>query len=255
MDKEDFLGLSDSAVLVTGASSGIGREVAIRASRQGARVALVARDAERLESVNGELQGSGHVVFPFDLADVDSIPNLVAAVSQEMGPLDGLVHAAGVHLALPLKSMSSQDIDRLMAINVVASMMLAKGFRVKSVHREGAGIVFISSAVGLVGQSGVSAYSASKGAILTLTKSLALELARDRVRVNCVAPGVVVTEMSDRLRTAIGEVGFAEVERAHPLGIGDASDVSNAVLFLLSSSAANWITGSSLVVDGGYTAQ
>jgi NAD(P)-dependent dehydrogenase (short-subunit alcohol dehydrogenase family) len=108
--------------------------------------------------------------------------------------------------------------------------------------------------VGLVGQPGVSIYSATKGAIVTMTKSLALELARDGIRVNCVCPGVVDTEMTVEIRNRVGSEGFTRIEESHPLGIGRPGDVAKAALFL-ASDAARWITGSSLVVDGGYTAQ
>jgi NAD(P)-dependent dehydrogenase (short-subunit alcohol dehydrogenase family) len=255
MQLPDFLGLQDAAILVTGASSGIGREVAVRASQQGARLALVARDPDRLEAVKAELAGDGHIVVPFDLTDSDAVPGMVSNVSRQLGPLSGLVHAAGLHLAMPLKSMRSEEAQKLMNVNVIAAMMLAKGFRVRSAHTASASLVFISSAMGLVGQPSVSAYSATKGAVLSLTKSLALELVRDGIRVNCVAPGVALTEMTEKLHSVIGDDGFRAVEDAHPLGLGKASDVADAILFLLSNSAARWITGSTLSVDGGYTAQ
>lgn len=251
----EYLNLSGAALVVTGASAGIGRAVAIQASRQGARVALVAREPGRLSRVRSELSGTGHLEVPFDLANLAEIPDMVRRVSQQLGPLDGLVHAAGLHAATPLKTVRVDQIDQIMSVNVSAAMMLAKGFRVRAVHSDKSSIVFISSAVGLVGQSGVSAYSASKGAIVALTKSLSLELVRDKIRVNCVAPGVVATPMTQKLRESIGEAGFAAVEAAHPLGVGSADDVANAALFLLSDSAASWITGSTLSVDGGYTAQ
>ena len=114
--------------------------------------------------------------------------------------------------------------------------------------------MFLSSAVGLVGQAGVSVYSATKGAVVTMTKSLALELAREGVRVNCVCPGVVQTEMTTGLRESIGADAFQRVTDAHPLGLGTSEDVANAIVFLLSD-ASRWITGTSLTVDGGYTAQ
>jgi 3-oxoacyl-[acyl-carrier protein] reductase len=251
---EDFLGLSQKTVLVTGASSGIGRETAILASKHGAKVVLVARRASVLEDVAAELPGAGHSVVPFDLADTDGIPSMLRAVAENVGSLDGLVHAAGIHSTLPLRSIQSANVQELFNVNVTTAFMLAKGFRHKQVRSTESSVVLLSSAVGLVGQPGVSIYSSTKGAIASLTKSLALELAREGIRVNCVCPGVVQTEMVNGLRARIGEEGFRKVAHAHPLGLGDPADVANAVLFLLSS-ASRWVTGSSMVVDGGYTAQ
>ena len=254
MTSPDFLNLHQKTLLVTGASSGIGREAALLASQYGARIALLARRVDDLEDLVGRLPGEGHIIVPYDLTDTDGIPEMVRSVADRLGGLDGLVHAAGRHLTLPLRSVSSSNIHELFDINVAAAIMLAKGFRHKQVRKPSASLVLLSSAVGLVGQPGVSVYSATKGAIITLTKSLALELAREDIRVNCVCPGVVMTAMTQGIRDRIGEEGFHAVTDAHPLGLGEPSDIANAILFLLSSSS-RWITGASLSVDGGYTAQ
>ncbi|WP_349904867.1 SDR family NAD(P)-dependent oxidoreductase [Parafrigoribacterium humi] len=254
MISEDFLGLGQKTLLITGASSGIGKETAIRASRYGARVALLARRATVLEEVVTELHGSGHLVVPYDLSNTEGISGVVRGVAQDLGGLDGLVHSAGTHQVSSLRSIRTADIQGMLDLNVTAALMLAKGFRQKQVRKPSASLVFLSSAVGLVGQSGVSAYSAAKGALVTVTKSLALELSREDIRVNCVCPGIVRTEMTKGLQEQIGAKSFQTVSDAHPLGLGEPSDVANAILFLLSNSS-RWITGSSLVVDGGYTAK
>lgn len=175
-------------------------------------------------------------------------------VSGQLDGLDGLVHAAGVHNTAPVRSLEAADVTSLFDSNVTTAFMLAKGFRHKQVRRAGASIVYLSSAVGLVGQPGVSVYSATKGAIAALTKSLALEFAREGIRVNCVCPGVVMTKMTEGLKATIGGENFRRVTEAHPLGLGEPDDVASAILYLLSG-ASKWVTGSSLVVDGGYTAQ
>lgn len=248
------LDLSGKTVVVTGASSGIGRATAELLSQLGARLVLVARNRDALEATFGRLSGDGHQVFDYDLTLLDGIPDLIWRIHESVGRIDGLVHSAGLHSIRPLRSIEPEDIHRLFDINVASAVMLVKGFRHKKVRGSDASVVLLSSAVGQVGQSGVSVYSASKGAVLTLAKSLALELARENVRVNAVCPGVVVTEMTDELRRAIGPESFESVENAHPLGLGRAEDVANSVAFLLSD-AARWITGSALTVDGGYTAQ
>jgi 3-oxoacyl-[acyl-carrier protein] reductase len=250
----DFLGLAGKKILVTGASSGIGRATAIAASQYGAQLILLGRRPAELHATLGALTGTGHLVSAFDLADLDGIPDHVKALARDFDGLDSLVHAAGIHSAHPLRTMDAVHLDGVFRSNLSSAFMLAKGFRSKLVVKRSPSIVFVSSVMATVGQPGVSAYAASKGGLSALTRSLALELARDKIRVNAVEPGIVMTEMTERLRTEVGPAGFAAIESSHPLGVGDPRDVALAILFLLSD-AASWITGTSLVVDGGYTAQ
>ena len=140
-----------------------------------------------------------------------------------------------------------------MRINVTAALCLAKAFRQKNVSTAGSSIVYLSSVMGIVGQSGQTAYSASKGALVTLAKSLTLELSRENIRVNCVAPAVVNTEMSEKMFQSLTPEQVKQIESMHPLGIGTPRDVANAIAFLLADTG-RWITGTTLVVDGGYTA-
>jgi len=248
------LDLTGRTILVTGASSGIGRAIAVLVSNLGARVILVARNRKRVDETYSRLAGAGHVVEVHDLDAYDAIPAWLRGLTSVHGPLDGLVHSAGVQLTAPLKVMEAGQVELLFRINALASLWLAKGFRYSSAHTSGASLVFISSVAGLIGQPSLSAYSASKGAVVALARSLAMELLRDRIRVNCVAPGMVRTEMIEEASGRVGDEHLAAIERDHPLGFGEPEDVANAVAFLLSS-AARWITGSVLVVDGGYTAQ
>lgn len=253
-DSGDFLQLAGSTVLITGASSGIGRSVAEHAARAGVTVVLLARREAELRELSAALPGDGHLVVPFDLLASDEIPRMLRGVVDAVGPLDGLVHAAGIHRAVPLRSVTAAQAEELFAMNVTTGLMLTKGFRHKQVRGAAPSIVFLSSATALVGEPGVGLYSATKGAVAALSRSIALELVREGIRSNAVAAGIVQTELTEGIRTAIGGDAWSRVEAAHPLGVGEAADVARAVLFLLSP-ASRWITGTTLVVDGGYTAQ
>lgn len=250
----DYIELDGAALVVTGASSGIGRAFAIEASRHGARIALCARREDALEEVKSSLSGDGHIVAPYDLSALEGIPDLLKGIAREMGPLSGLVHAAGIHSTSSLRGITPEQLSSMFEINVSTAFMLAKGFRHKQVRDDHSSIVFLSSVAGMTGQAGVSVYSATKGAVASLARSLAVELAREGIRVNSVAPGIVETELTAGIRSAIGAQAWADVEAAHPLGIGSADDVAKAILYLVSP-ASRWATGTSLVIDGGYTAQ
>jgi NAD(P)-dependent dehydrogenase (short-subunit alcohol dehydrogenase family) len=247
--------LTGHSILVSGASSGMGRETSILLSRLGATLVLVARRADALAETERLLEGSGHRSVPYDLTATDGIPAWMKALAAESGPLSGLVHSAGIQLTRPLRVLTQAHLDDVMRINLGAAVALVKGFRQKGVVSDkGRSVVLVASIMGLVGQPGIGAYAASKGALIALCRSLALELAPERIRLNCVCPGHVHTEMAQRLRETLTPEQFAAIEAMHPLGIGTALDVAYAVAFLLADTS-RWITGTTLVVDGGYTAQ
>ena len=240
--------MNGKKILVTGASSGIGRATSIILSQLGAQVVLTARSPERLEATRRDLTGTGHGIEPRDLNDFEDLPSWMRILAERHGPFHGLVHCAGLYALTPLRAMDSMRAELLWRVNVFAGLWLAKAYRQRGVGNPGGAIVFISSAVGLIGQPGLAVYSATKGAIISMTRSLALELAREKIRVNCIAPGNLDTPMAD-----VPLTDFSEIDNEHPLGFGKPADVAHAAAFLLSD-RAHWITGSVLVADGGYTA-
>lgn len=247
------MSLTGRRILVTGASSGIGGGCAQVLSRLGARLVLVGRNEGRLQAVLAALEGEGHLAVPFDLSDIENIPMWLKELAHTGGPLDGLVHSAGVELTRPLQIMKFSEYRELMTINLDAAVALAKGFRQRGVATRPASLVLIASVGGMVGQAGHAAYAASKGGLIALARSLALELVRDGLRVNTISPGLVETEMAAKMFSELPAAQIEKIQGMHPLGIGQIEDVAHAVAYLLADTG-RWVTGSNLVVDGGYTA-
>ncbi|TWA87430.1 NAD(P)-dependent dehydrogenase (short-subunit alcohol dehydrogenase family) [Azospirillum brasilense] len=246
--------LSGRHVLVTGASSGIGRATAATAASLGARVTLNGRDEGRLSETLARLDGHGHRIAAFDLSDVDSIPGWVKLQAAEAGPIDGLAHCAGVQIGKPVRSVDQAFFDTILHANLLSALALARGLRQKGCHADRAALVLVSSVAAEIGQPGNVVYSAAKGGLVSATRGLAMEFLRDGIRVNCVAPAMVETEMMERFRQTTTAEQFEAIRAAHPMGFGKPEDVASAIAFLLSD-AARWINGVTLPVDGGYLAK
>ena len=247
--------LTGKIILVTGASSGIGRETAILLNNLGANIVMVARNSVELQKTADLLdKKNAYYVEPFDLNKLSAIQEWMKNIALKIGTIHGLVHCAGIRTTMPLKNIDDDIMQATMDINVNAAIFLAKAFRQKGVCSHGGSLVYLSSVLGLCGESGVVTYAASKGAIIALTKALAIELVRDKIRVNCVSPGVVKTEMVNKIISSLTAEQFQQIVTKHPLGLGEAIDVANAIAFLLAD-CSKWITGSNLIVDGGYTAK
>ena len=248
------LSLRSRRILVTGAASGIGRATCELLVRLQAKVVAVDIDETELTAVAAGLPGEGHAQFSFDLSDVDGIPALMTKIARDGGPLFGVVHAAGISCVQPVRLLTTAVYRKVLLVNTEAALALARGFQQKTVGESGGGsIVFISSVMALAGEPGAAAYSLSKAALHGLARSLAIELAPRKIRVNCVAPGFVRTPMFAQISKPWDAAQRAGVEASHPLGLGAPADVANSIAFLLAETG-RWITGSVLVVDGGYTA-
>lgn len=249
-----FCDLTGKNILVTGASSGLGRATSIVLSKLGARVCLLARDQSRLEDTKTQMSGQGHIVMPFDLENFETYQNFFETIINQMGKLNGLVHFAGIRKTLPLRVMKINDVKAIFEINFFSFVELVKFFTKKNVCTEKGAIVVASSVLALKGAPAMTGYSASKAAIDGAVRSMACELASRKIRVNSVVPGHVETEMNIALRNTLSEDAFEQIIRNHPLGIGQPEDVANLVAFLLSDEA-RWITGASIAIDGGFTAR
>ena len=246
------LDLTGKRVLVTGASGGIGRATAGVLARLGARLVVTGR---REDALRDTLEATGnpeaHAASAFDLGEVDAIPAWMKGIAAD-GALDGVVHAAGLSTAIPIKVLSRARIDGLMLPNVYAALALLRGVSQKGVGAEGCSVVLVSSISGNTGALGHATYSASKGALHSLARSAALELAPKRMRVNCVAPAWVegpITEVVEELR---GSGEFDKTRERQFLGTVPPEDVGVSAAYLLSD-AARRVTGTTMVIDGGWS--
>lgn len=246
--------LTGKKIVVTGASSGIGRQCAIDFSKMGATVILLARNEERLAETFSRLEGSGHQVIVADLTDFDTLPSLAESIGEKVGKVDGLVNCAGISTTLPLKLITPAKLDEFFRTNVYSAIELSKEISKKKHMNDGGSIVFLSSVMGVVGESGKSLYSMTKGALLSAARSLACEFAKRRIRFNCISPGAILTPINENLPHMTDPEKRKLLEEKHLFGLGSPEDVAYACIYLLSD-ASKWVTGQNVVVDGGYTAK
>jgi NAD(P)-dependent dehydrogenase (short-subunit alcohol dehydrogenase family) len=219
-------------------------------------VALLGRDEGRLGETLALLPEQGrHACFRHDYLAQGNSGVTATAVIRKVGKIAGIVHCAGVSTTLPLRVVTEDKLGTLSRVNVFGPLLLTRALTNPSVLcPDGASVVFVASVMGVVGEVGKSLYSLTKGALIAAARSLALELAPKKIRVNCVSPGVVVTPMSKGSVYGQTEEAWERVRSLHPLGLGTPEDVANTCLFLLCDEA-RWITGANFVVDGGYTAR
>lgn len=248
---ENPFSLEGKTILVTGASSGIGKATAIACAAAGARVVLTGRNVERLEATLSELRTrtdilvAAHLVIAAELCEQEEINRLVDALLE----LDGAFLCAGVSDTTPVKYINSEAIQRVLSINLEAPMLLTQRLLLKKKIKKGASLVYMSSMGVEQVAPGLGIYAASKSGLNAFMRAVATEQASRKVRANAVMAGMVKTELIDTL-SQLTEEDIKRDEAKYPLGYGKPEDVANAVIYLLSD-ASRWMTGSVIKLDGG----
>lgn len=255
MDGRPLADYQEKRIVVTGATSGIGEAIARELSRRGAKPILVGRNIDKLRATTAQLGLPDHYALPLDLKDHAAILPGIMSLSQKIGRIYGLCHAAGTADTVPLSSCTVDKVKEMMDVNLLAGLEMARAVCRRDIMEENGGaVLFIASIYGQIGMAGEIGYSASKGGVIAAARAMAIELARRRIRVNVLSPGLVNTKMTDKAFAQLSEKHRKEIEENHPLGIGMPDDVARAAAFLLDPQNA-WITGTNLTVDGGYTAR
>lgn len=237
--------LDGKTILVTGASSGIGRGIAIACSKMGASVIINGRNEQRLSETMSEMEGDDNLSLAADLSDNVALAEMVAKLPK----LDGIVHCAGIGQRILCKQLQESDIENMMNVNFKAPVMLQTEILKQKKINKSASIVFIASIACDSPTIGNAMYSASKGAIISYVNCLALELAPRLIRVNCILPAMIWTDLI--FKGGITEEELKEDEKKYPLKrYGKPEDIANLSIYLLSDAAA-WMTGSSIKITGG----
>ncbi len=239
--------LNNKTILVTGASSGIGRQVAITISKMGGTVVLTGRNNEALENTKSHLEGNNHKILSCNLLDENDRKSLI----NNLPNIDGVVNSAGVVKPFPIKFINQDKIDETLNINYEIPLLLMGELTKAKKLNKNSSVVFLSSISGQHPHKGGALYSASKAAIESLSKVFALENYHLGIRSNCISPAMVKTEMYEEAEKGMSKESMDEHVNQYPLGVGYPEDVANAVIFLLSD-ASRWITGINITLDGGF---
>lgn len=245
--------LQGKHILITGGSSGIGKAIALEAAKEGALLAIIARNEERLEEVKSQIsRPNEHLYLSFDLVNHVELSQFLSIHLASWHKIDGFVHSAGQSATLPLRFSDSEKLMELMSTQIASGLEVARWCGAKRrIPSNGSTWVYVSSVSAIRGHGAKSLYSSVKAALGGLTRSLAVEMAPHKVRVNAILPGMVETPMTRDAVYREGD-GNERIQKMHPLGLGQPEDIAHAAIFLLSEKS-RWITGTEWCVDGGYS--
>jgi NAD(P)-dependent dehydrogenase (short-subunit alcohol dehydrogenase family) len=240
-------------ILLTGATGSIGRATARILADSGAQLVLNGRDAGKLETLAATLPANSSIrIAAFDLMNGDGIPGWMRELTENDGPFSGVAHTAGIQSIRALRVLNADFVKETFRVNTTSGIMLGKALRQTACHKDNASLVFVSSTAATIGGGGNIAYSASKAAVISMTKAMALELVRDKIRVNCIVSGLVESDMSERARKVTPPESWKVALSGYPMGIGKPEDVAYSIIYLLSD-RSKWVTGIELQIDGGLS--
>lgn len=239
-------------VLVTGATSDIGHGICADLKESGFTPLLVGRNIEKLRDIAIRLSLPQELCFVVNNNELENVGSLFKTITDTFGKLAGLVCAAGMHELRPIKAHNNLTFHKTFQQNTISALVFAKFFSSSRYSLENSAVVFISSTAALLGEGGLTAYSAAKGALISATRSLAVELAPRGLRVNCISPGWIETKHAQEVKKTLGQEGVTKILMDYPLGFGEVEDVAFLVTFLIGRKS-RWITGQNFVVDGGRT--
>jgi len=247
--------LQNKNILITGASSGIGKECAFRCYEEGAKVHLLGRNESSLKEIYDQLNDNNNSISVLDLNDFEQYQNIIESIVTTHGKIDGFIHSAGYQITLPISTMKYQMYLDIFSVNTISAFEFIRLLSKKNYGNLSANmsIVLIASVMSIIAAPALTAYCASKAALVGGAKALALELANKGMRINCISPGTLAdTAMTENLKKQISEEEFHRIEQEYPLGLGSTKDIASLCLFLLSDES-KWITGQNYIIDGGYS--
>lgn len=239
--------LEGKTILVTGASSNIGRQIAVKCSEMGAKVIATARNEERLKETLGKMTGEGHQILQSDLSDSEQIPTLV----EHLPELDGIVMCAAVFRTTPIRNNRRKYTEEMFKTNTFANIDLVQLLLKNRKIKDGGSILFISSVAAYRPYAGNALYSATKGAINSFCQVLAIEQSNRKIRANCVSPGIIQSDMEVK-DWAVPQEELDKEEARFPLGFGHTEDIAYAAVYMMSD-VSKWVTGTNMIVDGGQS--
>jgi len=244
--------LSGKTILITGASSGIGKSAAIEISKLGGKVILTGRDGLKLSEVLSQLEGEENNIISGDLKNPEFLQTLVDSLPK----VDGLVNCAGVMKLTPLRALNDSIIDELVSLNYLIPIKLIRNIiKERKLMKYGSIVNITSINGGVVGTKAHSLYASTKAGLTGFSRSLAIDLGKHRIRVNCVAPGMVNTEGAEAIYdVSTSDAISADIEKYPMRRYGEPEEIAHGVIYLLSD-ASKWVTGITLTIDGGFTAQ
>ena len=240
-----MISLENKNILITGASSGIGKATALLCHKFGANVILTARRESELKNSCNQLKNNSSYVVA-DLTSDEDIEKLIAAIPN----LDGVVHCAGIVKPVPIKFIKKKHISEMFDVNYSSAVLLSSSLLSQKKINANSSVVFISSVSVNHPYTGGALYISSKAALEAFNKAFALEVSSKKIRSNIVAPALVKTEIWNQIAESFTENEIQKIENQYPLGLGEPEDIANTILFLLSD-ASKWITGTTITMDGG----